>query len=33
MIQAIPAVEATLRTLKQTLNLQPATDAWFFSDW
>lgn len=33
MIQAIPAAEVTLRTLKQSLNLQPATDARFFSEW
>ncbi|MGQ9871658.1 restriction endonuclease subunit R [Leptodesmis sp.] len=33
MIQAIPAAEGTLRTLKQTLNLQPATNAQFFSEW
>jgi predicted type IV restriction endonuclease len=33
MIQVIPAAEATLRTLKQTLNLQPATNAQFFSEW
>jgi hypothetical protein len=33
MIQAIPAAEVTLRTLKQALNLQPATDARFFAEW
>jgi hypothetical protein len=33
MIQAIPAAEVTLRTLKQSLNLQPATDAQFLSEW
>lgn len=33
MVQAIPAAEVTLRTLKQTLNLQPAADAQFFSEW
>lgn len=33
MIQAIPANEVTLRTLKQTLNLQAATDVQFFSEW
>lgn len=33
MIQAIPATEVTLRTLKRTLNLQSATDAQFFSEW
>jgi hypothetical protein len=33
MIQATPAAEVTLRTLKQALNLQPATDARFFAEW
>lgn len=33
MIQAIPAAEVTLRTLKQTLDLQAATHAQFFSEW
>jgi hypothetical protein len=33
MIQAIPAAEVTLRTLKQALNLQPAPDARFFAEW
>lgn len=33
MVQAIPATEVTLRTLKQSLNLQLATDAQFFSEW
>ena len=33
MIQAIPAADVTLRTLKQTLNLQPATNSQFFSEW
>jgi hypothetical protein len=33
MTTIIPATEVTLRTLKQTLNLQPATDTQFFSEW
>jgi hypothetical protein len=33
MIQAIPAAEATLRTLKQTLGLQSASNTPFFSEW
>ncbi|MDB9526928.1 restriction endonuclease subunit R [Oscillatoria sp. CS-180] len=33
MIQAIPAPEVTLRTLKQILNLQAATDVSFFAEW
>jgi hypothetical protein len=33
MTTAIPATEVTLRTLKQTLNLQEAVDPQFFSEW
>ncbi len=33
MIQTISAQEVTLRTLKQTLNLQSAPDLKFFSEW
>jgi hypothetical protein len=33
MTTTILATEVTLRTLKQTLNLQPATDTQFFSEW
>ncbi|MGD1860221.1 MAG: type I restriction endonuclease [Leptolyngbyaceae cyanobacterium] len=33
MIQAIPAADVTLGTLKQTLNLQAATDVAFFAEW
>ncbi len=33
MTTTLPATEVTLRTLKQTLNLQPATDTQFFSEW
>jgi hypothetical protein len=33
MTTTIPATEVTLRTLKQTLNLQSATDTQFFSEW
>lgn len=33
MTTTLPAAEVTLRTLKQTLNLQPATDTQFFSEW
>ncbi len=33
MIQSIPATEITLRTLKQALNLQAATDPQFFAEW
>ncbi|MEO0407486.1 MAG: type I restriction enzyme HsdR N-terminal domain-containing protein [Cyanobacteria bacterium P01_A01_bin.135] len=33
MVQAIPAAAVTLKTLKQALDLQPATDTQFFSEW
>lgn len=33
MVQAIPAAEVTLRTLKQKFGLQPAQDPSFFSEW
>ena len=33
MTTTIPATDVTLRTLKQTLNLKPATDTQFFSEW
>ncbi|MBF2075189.1 MAG: restriction endonuclease subunit R [Synechococcales cyanobacterium C42_A2020_086] len=33
MTTTIPAAEVTLRTLKQTLNLQESTDPQFFSEW
>ncbi len=33
MVQAIPAAAVTLKTLKRTLNLQPAADTQFFFEW
>lgn len=33
MVQAIPAAEVSLKTLKQSLNLQPARDTQFFFEW